>query len=333
MSSLEIKDNILHVPQLSEDERDEFIDIKLPNNLQELYCNSRQLKELPELPHLKILECSRNRLEELPELPDSLEVLICDNNYYESQNAKGRVEFIRTLSELPELPKSLKVLICNANLIKHIPTLPYTLKELNCSSNLLTEVPILPKSLKMFECYNATLKEPYNELVRIAKMNDRINSIRLYQLADIGSKLDQLDRFSSLADDIKTSISTIISGESKSLPYMREYINKEIADLLSKLGNKRNKVIRLLEKIKHNTKQNDETRIRNKITNRNYYANTENSNSAQNARSTRRHRSHRSNRSNRSTKSHRSARSNRSTKSHRSARSNRSIRSIRTAKK
>jgi len=319
-NKLNIKDNILHVPQLSEDEQDEFIDIKLPNNLQELHCNSRQLKELPELPpHLKMLNCSRNRLIELPELPDSLEVLICDDNHYESQNAKGRVEFIRTLSKLPVLPH-LKILICNANNLTHIPPLPYTLEELNCSSNRLTEVPILPKSLKIFQCYN-TLKEPYNELVRIDKMNDRINSIRLYQLADIGSKLDQLDRFSSLPNDIKTAITTIISGESKSLPYMREYINKEIADLLDKLGNKKNKVIRLLEKMKHNNnkiKQNDETRIRNKITNSNYYANTESSNSARSARSTRSTRSARSVRSARSTRSARSARSARSRRSARS---------------
>ena len=269
MNSLEnkikslIDKNILHLPQLSEEEQREFKRIKLPDDLEELDCNFRELKELPTLPRLKKLDCGRNQLKKLPTLPDSLEVLICDDNYYEFHNqTTGRVQFIHTLSTLPKLPR-LKVLICNANNIYHIPPLPDSLEELNCSGNPNEHLPLLPKSLKKFECYNQQLKEPYASFVRMGNMKDRINSIRLYQLADMGSKLDQLDRFSSLPDDIKTSISTVISGEFKSLPYIREFINNEISNLIDKLGNKTHKVIRLLEKMKHNNKikQNNETII------------------------------------------------------------------------
>ena len=264
-----VVDNKLHIPPLSEEQRIEFKNVKLPNTIIELHCNNNKLKELPKLPPtLNGLYCKGNRLIKLPKLPETLEVLICDSNYYEYDNL-GRVTFQYTLDELPPLPPHLKILNCSANKIEHIPDLPPNLEELYCSYNPMKTLPILPKSLTIFECYNRTLKEPYASFVRMNKMKDRINGIRLYQLAIIGSKLDNLESFQSIPNDIKTSIGIIISGNSKSLPKIREDINNELSDLVDKLGNKVYKILEIGEKTKHN----EEMRKIEEIKNNEYNAN------------------------------------------------------------
>ena len=285
MSSLEnkikrlIDNNILYLPQLSEEERREFKHIKLPEDLEELHCNFRELKELPTLPHLKILDCGRNQLKKLPTLPDSLEVLICDDNYYELHNqTTGRVQFIRTLSTLPKLPR-LKVLICNANNIHHIPSLPDSLEVLNCSGNPNEHLPLLPKSLKEFECYNQQLKEPYASFVRIDNMKDRINSIRYQQLTIIGTdlkKVSMLDR----NNNSKTYISYFFTAKSKMLQSAIQDNNNELDNLRKILGDKVNVIKKILRKTIDNSntriltkRHNEEMRIRANLPNSYYNAN------------------------------------------------------------
>ena len=53
-----VVDNKLHIPPLSEEQRIEFKNVKLPYTLTELNCIHRGLKELPKLPpNLKVLYC------------------------------------------------------------------------------------------------------------------------------------------------------------------------------------------------------------------------------------------------------------------------------------
>ena len=269
-----VVDDKLHIPPLSEEQRTEFKNVKLPDTLTELNCIHRGLKELPKLPpNLKVLYCQRNILVKLPKLPDTLEVLECYSNMYMSSTSNV-VTHINTLKKLPELPPNLKILKCYANSIEHIPDLPPNLEELYCSGNKYTTLPTLPKSLKTFVCHNRTLNEPYASFVRMDEMKDRINSVRLDQLAIIGSKLDNLHSFQSINNDLKTSIGIIISGNSKSLPKIREDINRELSDLVDKLGDNVYKILEIGEKTKHN----EEMRKIEEITNNDYNANINNNN-------------------------------------------------------
>jgi Leucine-rich repeat (LRR) protein len=121
---------------------------KLPNCLENLFCNNNLLTSLPELlpMSLKHLNCSFNTLTSIPILvnnPISPEgtmnilFLHCNNN---------------EITQLPELPNNIKLLNCNNNEITQLPELPNNIKFLNCSKNKLTTLPKLPDDLTTFRC-------------------------------------------------------------------------------------------------------------------------------------------------------------------------------------
>jgi hypothetical protein len=58
-----------------------YIEYIKEDNINLLYCQFNELKQLPKLPEsLQVLHCNDNKLTELPKLPDSLQDLYCDCN-------------------------------------------------------------------------------------------------------------------------------------------------------------------------------------------------------------------------------------------------------------
>jgi Leucine-rich repeat (LRR) protein len=113
---------------------------KLPNSLQELWCDNNYLYSLPELPNsLTKLICYNNNISRLPELPNSLEYLSCGYN---------------NLSNLPELPNLLKFLNCRNNKFSYLPELPNSLQYFICSNNNLSSLPKIPNSAYIFNYDN-----------------------------------------------------------------------------------------------------------------------------------------------------------------------------------
>ena len=295
--------NQLHISNITDDEKKRFKHMKLPESLEELYCYNIGISELPELPsNLKILDCSNNRLRELPTLPDTLEELICRNNHYESIY-DDRVRIVRTLSTLPELPSNLKVLHCESNNIADIPPLPNTLETLICNSNPIKTLPLLPRSLKVLMCYNDELEEPYMSYVRLKK---NILCVRLYQLADISSKLDKLGQFNSLPTDIKYSISkTIYSNYNKNPTFnkMKDDINAELIAIVQKLGKKMvYHILDIGQKAEQSAKNKEERTVRKSIKNEHYYANENSNTTRRQSRLSRQNRQNRQSRQSRQSK-------------------------------
>src|SRR5689334_5997833 len=109
----------------------------LPLTQVKIELSHMQLTYIPSLKrfsNLCQLSCSDNLLTKLPELPDSVQVIICKNNY---------------LKSLPEkLPPQLVVLDCSHNPLVTLPRLPASLERLMCRSCAIKVLPPLPHRLK-----------------------------------------------------------------------------------------------------------------------------------------------------------------------------------------
>jgi hypothetical protein len=159
----------------------------LPDDIEEININNRNLNYIPTLERfkrLKIFNCSFNLITNLPDLPNTLIFLNCGYNQLTFlPRLPCALEHLycsnNLLNSLPLLPLSLKVLYCSHNRLlsclpnlsqnklekiycyqnhlSNLPNLPKTLKELYCEYNQLTSLPDLPSALEILSCFNNRL--------------------------------------------------------------------------------------------------------------------------------------------------------------------------------
>jgi len=158
-----------------------------------LYCSSRKLSQLPDLPDTFIeLTVHNTKLKTLPALPPSLERLECYKN---------------RLTQLPELlPNTLKQLNCSNNKLKELPNIPNVLTDLNCSHNNLTELPDLPTLLKLNCAYNDLIKLPNLHVLNLyCNNNTRLTNISglLYGIQVLNCSNIPLTQLPELPDSIR----------------------------------------------------------------------------------------------------------------------------------
>jgi Leucine-rich repeat (LRR) protein len=112
---------------------------ELPDDIESINVNSRQLTYLPDLSrfhNLKYLSCSHNYLRSLPPLNANLRILKCNNN---------------RLTHLPPLNENLESLYCYTNKLTVLPGLNSNLDILDCCDNKLVSLPFLPPNLSIFQ--------------------------------------------------------------------------------------------------------------------------------------------------------------------------------------
>ena len=119
----------------------------LPENIEFIDVNSRQLNHLPDLTrfkNLKILCCYNNRLTKLPPLNINLQQLYCSNNQ---------------LTKLPSLNVALQILHCYNNQLTELPSLNENLVELYCFNNQLLTMPPLNDNIEQLYYNNNPIYE------------------------------------------------------------------------------------------------------------------------------------------------------------------------------
>jgi len=116
----------------------------LPKNITYFNCNSNNIKVLPNMKDTKIqnLYCSSNQLRQLPPLPNTVEYLFCYQN---------KIRF------LPKLPKNLEYLSCNSNRLYAVVIIIYNIyrKFYHVLSNYCIVITIIYLDYPIFRHYYA----------------------------------------------------------------------------------------------------------------------------------------------------------------------------------
>jgi len=135
----------------------ELTSIPLMPNLQELYCGNNQLTFIPLMANLQILYCENNQLTSIPSMPN-LQDLYCTNNQLTSIPLMPNLQDLycknNQLTSIPSMP-NLRVLWCQDNQLTSIPSMP-NLRDLWCDNNQLTSIPSYP-NLQVLNCKNNPL--------------------------------------------------------------------------------------------------------------------------------------------------------------------------------
>jgi hypothetical protein len=127
----------------------------LPKSLFSLSIHNSKIDhidDLQELTNLVHFTCFRCNLTKLPNLPNSLQLLICCNNF---------------LTELPELSNNLITLYTNDNKLTEIK-FTKNMSSLDCSNNKLVSMPSIPYSLEYIKFGGNPFHDPI--LIRKAKI-------------------------------------------------------------------------------------------------------------------------------------------------------------------
>ncbi len=174
----------------------EYIEIPIFKGLLKLYIFSEQLKKIPNIVGLKILDCSEcYNLTKISHIVGLLE-LNCSNceNLTEIPNIKGLLELYCTYCDLIEIPNiiGLQKLNCsNCRKLTEIPNI-IGLKELKCQNcHNLIEIPNII-GLKELDCYNCYNLIKFPHIIGLLKLecggcSDEIDEIseNVYKLTPI----------------------------------------------------------------------------------------------------------------------------------------------------
>ena len=135
---------------------------KLPDSLQEIYCNNNQITKLRPW---ALDQSSPKGMLVLPEkLPDSLQKIYCKNNRITKLSEKlDSLQIIyfsnNQIIKLPEkLPDSLQLFFCSNNEIVKLNfndgKIPKSLRYINCRGNVIEEISLVVLKLLYFDCDN-----------------------------------------------------------------------------------------------------------------------------------------------------------------------------------
>jgi Leucine-rich repeat (LRR) protein len=174
----------------------------LPQSLDQLSVNDNQLKSIPYLKNLTLLEASNNKLVSL-EKYENLKSLLVDSN---------------ELTEIKTYPK-IEYITCRNNNITKIFTQP-ELIHLNCSNNHLINIESMPNLLHLI-CHN-------NE--NLCNFDDSIRKLITFEF--INTKINYLPYMKSLKHIVCTYIvsknNIILSEEYKIKEYIKGHTKNNI---------------------------------------------------------------------------------------------------------
>ena len=136
----------------------------LPSKIIELNCMHNNIKKIPELTNLEILDCSNNMLENLS-ICSKLKMLSCSNN---------------KISHIPP-SKKLKKIVCENNFIKSISDFP-VLEYLNCGFNEIDNINNCPNIIDIL-CRNNKISSFPGDLLCLKYLemyNNKVGVLQYY---------------------------------------------------------------------------------------------------------------------------------------------------------